>query len=1037
MVKPLKKKQGAKANAKSNNANKGGKSNNNSSKKSSRSNKKKLVDVYQYDNINDKKGNKFGREGLRAGLGELSDNSDESEEEKGSKFTRKVGRGGESENDDDESVDDEGSDIGWDSDDDFGDFYNKKNGRKGAFKKDQLLEEDNDSGSDQEVPNDGEILLSDLLGGSMNDAVSKSQAYKDAMRGAVDYSEEESEEEEDDEDYSTLNASSGDNSGDNSGDDSDDDSDDDNNNSDDDESEDDAELEKVHTRLLSAIDKFAQTPETTQAEIASSKISNQQHAPESVFSSVADQSIAGGGSTVSMDALLGALGDGSSTVTTANLSAVKKTLTELEQGLSKAVPSYVDKVTTKRIERTLAYDETSKDMGKWQETVVANRHLKTLDLAQDKRQLPSYKNLVKKFQPENDFEKEISMVLVKSGATEKAAEDKEGDDLGFRQITTKEIRERQAELAKVKALMFYDQMKRHRLNKIKSKAYHRIQKRKRIKKDGDEKALLAEIDPLAAKELEEEEATKRVKERMDLKHANTGKWAKMAIQHGHSDKSLREAYHESVQLGKEISKRINNDNVDKNDEDRNSDDDSDFDSDRDLSSKKKSTSRSAARAMESVLGGSEDAPEVEGKYKKLFDMDFMKKASEQRQEKAREEAQAVLREIENMEGDVSDDDDDDDDENKSLEKQKRKANEEAIYKEKLNIARGEVSSMLGSNGMSITRGKGKVKMDGPIAVNNAANVNNNNNNNTDFDYSWNDDDDDNNNSNNRNKNDIDEVNPFLAPLHHGKSRAGKNKKGDTKVFVKGFEGTEVDEDNKQEHFSSYRNKKALAAGGVNNNKVSNNKVSNNNSESVTSTETKSATVVKPAHNERKPLLMQKSQSDLVQLAFAGPDLEEDFRSFKESSIDRELGIEEQRKKIISSVKAGWGDWSGPGSTGVSDKIIKKRDRLMRKVDEEADKKRANRNDKKMMNVMISDKRVKTAAKFKISEIPHPFTSREEYERSLQMPLGGEWNALHVVKKVTKPEILLRAGRIIEPIKLPKKRQSENSKKDNSTKKYIK
>ena len=81
----------------------------------------------------------------------------------------------------------------------------------------------------------------------------------------------------------------------------------------------------------------------------------------------------------------------------------------------------------------------------------------------------------------------------------------------------------------------------------------------------------------------------------------------------------------------------------------------------------------------------------------------------------------------------------------------------------------------------------------------------------------------------------------------------------------------------------------------------------------------------------------------------------------------------------------------------------------------------------MMNVMLSDRRIKTASKFKISEVPHPFTTREEYEQSLRVPVGDEWNVAHVVKKNTKPEIILRAGRIIEPISLPKKPGPQPSK----------
>lgn len=170
--------------------------------------------------------------------------------------------------------------------------------------------------------------------------------------------------------------------------------------------------------------------------------------------------------------------------------------------------------------------------------------------------------------------------------------------------------------------------------------------------------------------------------------------------------------------------------------------------------------------------------------------------------------------------------------------------------------------------------------------------------------------------------------------------------------------------------------------------------------------------------ERKPLLMQKSQEDLVQLAFAGPDYERDFQTLKKEAVDAELGIDEKKLKIIKDVKAGWGDWAGPGASLVSDKILKRRDKLVKAAESEADEKRQKRKDVKQPNVIISDRRVKTASKFKIADVPHPFTTREEYERSLAMPIGNEFNASHVVKAYTKPEILLRAGRVIEPAKLP-------------------
>ena len=58
----------------------------------------------------------------------------------------------------------------------------------------------------------------------------------------------------------------------------------------------------------------------------------------------------------------------------------------------------------------------------------------------------------------------------------------EEDELARREISAEEIKSRQAELAKVKALMFYQQMKQHRINKIKSKAYRSIRKKQKLRR---------------------------------------------------------------------------------------------------------------------------------------------------------------------------------------------------------------------------------------------------------------------------------------------------------------------------------------------------------------------------------------------------------------------------------------------------------------------------------------------------------------------------------------------------------------------------
>jgi U3 small nucleolar RNA-associated protein 14 len=121
-------------------------------------------------------------------------------------------------------------------------------------------------------------------------------------------------------------------------------------------------------------------------------------------------------------------------------------------------------------------------------------------------------------------------------------------------------------------------------------------------------------------------------------------------------------------------------------------------------------------------------------------------------------------------------------------------------------------------------------------------------------------------------------------------------------------------------------------------------------------------------------------------------------------------------QILKNVKAGWNDWAGPGNNGISQKTLAKRDLLIKQMTKEADLKKKGRQDNKMMNVMISDRRIKTASKFKISEVPHPYNSIEEYEMSLLQPIGPDFNSSQVVKKNTNPEVIKRSGRIIEVIK---------------------
>lgn len=200
------------------------------------------------------------------------------------------------------------------------------------------------------------------------------------------------------------------------------------------------------------------------------------------------------------------------------------------------------------------------------------------------------------------------------------------------------------------------------------------------------------------------------------------------------------AYHESVQLGHELSKRVNDDTSNSSKRVREEDGD---DGDGDDSSgdegfqtevkdgqKKHKASEKAAREMLSVLEGADDEPEATGKYKKLFEMDFMKRASDQKKEKSREEAQNILRELQEMEmegegGNYSDDEaaqpvdkkststSQSDDKGKGKEGSSKGGASEALI-----AARAEMQRQLQGQGGSLTLkgGNKKISVSGPITV---------------------------------------------------------------------------------------------------------------------------------------------------------------------------------------------------------------------------------------------------------------------------------------------------------------------------------
>ena len=51
----------------------------------------------------------------------------------------------------------------------------------------------------------------------------------------------------------------------------------------------------------------------------------------------------------------------------------------------------------------------------------------------------------------------------------------------------------------------------------------------------------------------------------------------------------------------------------------------------------------------------------------------------------------------------------------------------------------------------------------------------------------------------------------------------------------------------------------------------------------------------------------------------------------------------------------------------------------------------------------------------VNSLPHPFHNVTEFEKRIQQPIGRTWNSVATFKKLTKPKVVTRLGKVIAPI----------------------
>jgi U3 small nucleolar RNA-associated protein 14 len=153
----------------------------------------------------------------------------------------------------------------------------------------------------------------------------------------------------------------------------------------------------------------------------------------------------------------------------------------------------------------------------------------------------------------------------------------------------------------------------------------------------------------------------------------------------------------------------------------------------------------------------------------------------------------------------------------------------------------------------------------------------------------------------------------------------------------------------------------------------------------------------------------------IEEVFEEDDVVASFRQEKEDEKNKDEPTD------IDLSLPGWGSWGGKGVKAPK----RKRNRFILKAPPKMPRRDENKGD-----VIIKEYKNPKLAAHKITDIPFPFTSIKEYEASIRAPIGNTFIPEKAYKKLIQPEVITKAGSIIEPMDeeellIPKNRNFNN------------
>ncbi|XP_045649786.1 LOW QUALITY PROTEIN: U3 small nucleolar RNA-associated protein 14 homolog A [Ursus americanus] len=638
--------------------------------------------------------------------------------------------------------------------------------------------------------------------------------------------------------------------------------------------------------------------------------------------------------------------------TSSSLATVKKQLNRVKS--KKTVELPLNKEEVERIHREVAFNKTSQALSKWDPIILKNRQAEQLvfPLKKEQSAFAPIEHVLSGWKARTPLEQEVFNLLHKNKQPVTDPLLTPVEKASLKAMSLEEAKMRRAELQRARALQSYYEARARREKKIKSKKYHKVLKKGKARKALREFEKLQKANPTAALEELEKIEKARMMERMSLKHQNSGKWAKSKAIMAKYDLEARQAMQEQLARNKELTQKLQ-----------------------------------VASDSEEEEEGAEEEGELVPDAVNEIQMDANGPNPWMLRNHLRGTGEAKVRDPEKLPEPVAHE------ASESEEEERPGAEEEILLNEFEERRSLRKKSALNQDTEPVSRQEPKDSSSKEV---------------------------------------LSELRALSQKLNRENQQCGKQNMSSTRTVpaVQREEPAEVEEEplllqrperahtveeleelGKEECFQNKEVPKPMGEGQQSernpNNQPGTPKEKKRKEEMIDLQNlltTKSPSVKSlavPTTVEELEDEEERDQKRMIKEAFAGDDVIRDFLKEKREAV------EASKPKDVDLTLPGWGEWGGMGLKPSA----KKRRRFLIKTPEGPPRK-----DKNLPNVIINEKRNVHAAAHQVRVLPYPFTHHQQFERTIQTPIGSTWNTQRAFQKLTTPKVVTKPGHIIKPIK---------------------